>query len=94
MCKNLQLALPECLPGLRRDIYPSDQGDMNGLNQSRPALKLVHGAQQEAPVEWVWFCGHCAARSADGAVPAPVAAQPAYPSLSSAKFDRRPLRIG
>jgi hypothetical protein len=46
---------------------------MNGLNQSRPALTLVHGAQQEAPVEWIWFCGHCAARSPGGAAPAPVA---------------------
>jgi hypothetical protein len=47
---------------------------MKGLKpQARPSLKLVHGAPQEAPVEWVWFCGHCASRTAEGGPPAPVA---------------------
>lgn len=45
---------------------------MNGLTPLRPELKLVQGAQ-EAPIEWVWFCGHCAAPSPKGSAPAPVA---------------------
>jgi hypothetical protein len=46
---------------------------MNGLTPSRPALKLVRGAEQEAPVQYVWFCGHCASPAPGGAAPAPVA---------------------
>lgn len=47
---------------------------MNGLTQQgRPALKLVQGAQQETPVKWVWFCGHCAAPAPGDGPPAPVA---------------------
>jgi hypothetical protein len=47
---------------------------MNGLTPlPRPALKLVQGAQEEAPVEYVWFCGHCAAPARGGEAPAPVA---------------------
>lgn len=46
---------------------------MNGVTQPRPALKLVQGAQQEAPIEHVWFCGHCSAPAPGGAAPAPVA---------------------
>ncbi len=46
---------------------------MNGLTSSRPALRLIQGAPQEAPVEHVWFCGHCAAPAPGGAVPTPVA---------------------
>jgi hypothetical protein len=38
----------------------------------RPELRLVHGAI-EAPVEWAWFCGHCAAPSPTGEAPAPTA---------------------
>jgi hypothetical protein len=38
----------------------------------RPDLRLVHGAL-EAPVEWTWFCGHCAAPSPGGDAPAPAA---------------------
>lgn len=37
----------------------------------RPVLKLVEGGFDEAAVEWLWFCGHCAAPSPDGAAPAP-----------------------
>jgi len=46
---------------------------MNGLTRSRPALKLVRGTQQEAPVQHIWFCGHCASPAPGGAPPAPVA---------------------
>jgi PAS domain-containing protein len=46
---------------------------MNGLTPSRPALTLVQGTQSEAPVEYIWFCGHCAAPAPGGAAPAPVA---------------------
>jgi hypothetical protein len=46
---------------------------MNGLTQSKPALKLVQGTQAETPVEWVWFCGHCAAPAPRGQAPAPIA---------------------
>ena len=39
---------------------------------SRPALRLVQGAQlAPAEVEWAWFCGHCASPSAEP--PAPTA---------------------
>jgi hypothetical protein len=40
--------------------------------ENRPELRLVEGAI-EAPVEWTWFCGHCAAPSPGGEVPAPAA---------------------
>jgi hypothetical protein len=47
---------------------------MNGLSpQNRPNLRLVEGLPQDAPVEWVWFCGHCAAPAAQYEAPAPVA---------------------
>ena len=49
------------------------RGSMNGLTPSRPELKLVYGAEPEAPVEYVWFCGHCAAAAPGGEPPAPVA---------------------
>jgi hypothetical protein len=39
---------------------------------ARPELRLVHGAL-EAPVEWTWFCGHCAAPAQGDAPPAPTA---------------------
>src|SRR5580658_1723522 len=39
-------------------------------SSNRPALKLVHGALDEAS-EWSWFCGHCAAPSPGGEAPAP-----------------------
>jgi hypothetical protein len=46
---------------------------MNGLNTStRPDLRLVHGAV-EAPVEYLWFCGHCAAPAPGDQPPAPAA---------------------
>ena len=41
---------------------------------SRPALRLVQGAQvAPAEVEWAWFCGHCAAPSPSEEPPAPTA---------------------
>lgn len=44
---------------------------MNVLgSSSRPALKLVHGALDEAAA-WSWFCGHCAAPAPGGEAPAP-----------------------
>lgn len=40
----------------------------------RGALHLVTGAHEFArPVEWTWFCGHCAAPSPFEAAPAPTA---------------------
>jgi hypothetical protein len=39
--------------------------------QTRPALTLVHGAEET--LEWAWFCGHCAAPSPGGEPPAPTA---------------------
>lgn len=38
----------------------------------RPTLKLVQG-ELDAPVEWSWFCGHCASPSPGGDPPAPTA---------------------
>jgi PAS domain-containing protein len=38
----------------------------------KPALRLVEGGRGEA-VPWLWFCGHCAAPSPDGAPPPPTA---------------------
>lgn len=44
---------------------------MNGpATAIRPELRLVHGAV-EAPVEWSWFCGHCAERAPGDAPPVP-----------------------
>jgi hypothetical protein len=40
---------------------------------SRPALRLIRGALDAPPLEWAWFCGHCAAPPGDGQAPAPVA---------------------
>jgi hypothetical protein len=42
------------------------------MSQERPALRLVPGVL-DAPAEWAWFCGHCAAPSPDGEPPAPMA---------------------
>jgi PAS domain-containing protein len=36
----------------------------------RPALRLVQGVEAQ-PIEWAWFCGHCAAPSPRGEVPPP-----------------------
>jgi PAS domain-containing protein len=45
---------------------------MTNLNATaRPALRLV-GEPSAAPVEWSWFCGHCAAPARDQP-PAPTA---------------------
>ena len=41
------------------------------MNQ-KPALKLVEGGLDTA-ADWLWFCGHCAAPSPNGAPPAPTA---------------------
>ena len=41
---------------------------------SRPALRLVQGAQvAPAEIEWTWFCGHCAAPSPLEEPPSPTA---------------------
>lgn len=45
---------------------------MMALNGSRPALRLVEGAGSQ-PIEWAWFCGHCAAPAPSGEAPAPTA---------------------
>jgi hypothetical protein len=42
------------------------------MSQERPALRLVPGAL-DAPAEWAWFCGHCAAPSRGGEAPPPTA---------------------
>ena len=39
----------------------------------RPALKLVESGARAEPVEFAWFCGHCAAPSRDDQPPAPTA---------------------
>jgi len=39
---------------------------------SRPTLRLVE-APAQAPVEWAWFCGHCAVQTPGSDPPAPVA---------------------
>lgn len=39
---------------------------------ARRELKLVHQAE-EPPLDWSWFCGHCAASSPGGEPPAPTA---------------------
>ena len=47
---------------------------MTPLQSSRPALRLVHGADvAPAEVQWAWFCGHCAAPSPNTSAPAPTA---------------------
>jgi hypothetical protein len=47
---------------------------MKGITrQGRPALRLVEEPRHEAPIEWVWFCGHCAAPAPKDGPPAPVA---------------------
>jgi PAS domain-containing protein len=51
--------------------YNAALGGMNGLDShARPVLRLVQGAQ-EAPTEWTWFCGHCAAPSPRDLPPSP-----------------------
>jgi hypothetical protein len=46
---------------------------MKGLTQqNRPNLRLIETSPQDAPVEWVWFCGHCAAPAPPEEAPAPV----------------------
>lgn len=45
---------------------------MRGITDLRPALRLVQPADAE-PVEFAWFCGHCAAPSSGGRPPAPSA---------------------
>jgi hypothetical protein len=43
---------------------------ISGLPVRRPALRLVEG-DLELPLEWSWFCGHCAAPTPGGHAPAP-----------------------
>ncbi len=38
----------------------------------RPALRLVEGGI-DTTADWLWFCGHCAAPSPNGAAPPPTA---------------------
>src|SRR6201993_2218179 len=45
---------------------------MRGTTDSRPALRLVEPAVGQ-PVEFTWFCGHCAAPSRGDQPPAPTA---------------------
>jgi hypothetical protein len=45
---------------------------MRGSTDLRPALKLVQPAAAE-PVEFSWFCGHCAAPARGDHAPAPMA---------------------
>jgi PAS domain-containing protein len=45
---------------------------MRGISDSRPALRLVQPATEE-PVEFTWFCGHCAAPARGDQPPAPMA---------------------
>src|ERR1700739_2150920 len=45
---------------------------MRGISDSRPALRLVQPATTE-PVEFAWFCGHCAAPARGEQPPAPMA---------------------
>jgi hypothetical protein len=45
---------------------------MEATPARRPVLRLIQGALDE-PVEWSWFCGHCAAPSPGGEPPAPFA---------------------
>jgi hypothetical protein len=42
------------------------------IASNRPSLRLVKGAPS-APVEWSWFCGHCATPPPGGDPPAPTA---------------------
>ncbi len=45
---------------------------MRGITDSRPALRLVKPAVVP-PVEFAWFCGHCAAPARGEQPPAPMA---------------------
>lgn len=45
---------------------------MSPIN-SRPALHLIPGALNEPPIEWAWFCGHCAAPPPTATAPEPMA---------------------
>ena len=45
---------------------------MRGMSDPRPALRLVQPATAE-PVEFTWFCGHCAAPARGEQPPAPMA---------------------
>ena len=45
---------------------------MTGNTDLRPALRLVQPAVAE-PVEFIWFCGHCAATAQGERPPTPVA---------------------
>ena len=63
------------LPFVRFTRYPPDRlGAMIPARLSRPALRLVEGAQvAPAEIEWTWFFGHCAAPSPFEEPPAPTA---------------------
>src|SRR5947209_5317125 len=47
---------------------------MRSGRSPRPALALVPGSPETTPpVEWSWFCGHCASRPQPGVPPLPSA---------------------
>lgn len=46
---------------------------MRGTTDLRPALKLVKSAGAAEPVDFAWFCGHCAAPARGDQPPAPTA---------------------
>jgi len=46
---------------------------MRGTTDLHPALKLVESAASAEPIEFAWFCGHCAAPSRADQPPAPTA---------------------
>ncbi len=45
---------------------------VNSKAMSRPALRLV-GEPSQTPIEYTWFCGHCAAPAPTSVPPAPSA---------------------
>lgn len=45
---------------------------MRGTSELRPALRLVRSADAD-PIEFTWFCGHCAAPSRGEQPPSPMA---------------------
>jgi hypothetical protein len=45
---------------------------MTSISSQKPFLRLVEGGK-EAPAEWAWFCGHCAAPGPHDHPPIPAA---------------------
>ena len=70
-----ELQLAQMFGGRFRSANPRVSirtGAMRGTTDLRPALRLVEPAVGE-PVEFTWFCGHCAAPSREAQPPAPMA---------------------